>query len=273
MDNNKRINGRYYVADCEHYGDLQQEMEWLCGIHKQIRISKHYWDGKDCGEAYIEFYFLAKYFVEIYSKVNATYSEDINDYITFKRETSQHLANVPFYNVDAFNKLRENFKYKFDATNVTISLFFEETAKVSNETIFDKAMDTLGADAKPFAYTKCIVDNNTFIKILFQIPIDNIDYSRIIDFGDYCLGSSGWLKRNRIYREMKTNSILKGLCNFSVFIDRVNKVRAKDTLPYVDSTSGYDKVVEIEYDRYMSENNIIKKRIDINGREYFLKMC
>ena len=44
---------RYFVADCEHDGDLRNaaaEVETAGGV-----VTDVFWDGCDCGEAYVEF--------------------------------------------------------------------------------------------------------------------------------------------------------------------------------------------------------------------------
>lgn len=52
----KRVYFRYDVADCEHYGDMMaasHRVENFIKPHGGI-LSDSYWDGHDCGEAWIE---------------------------------------------------------------------------------------------------------------------------------------------------------------------------------------------------------------------------
>lgn len=54
-DKNKPVRFNYGVVDCEHEGDLNYariECEEFCKLHGGI-VKREYWDGEDCGEAFI----------------------------------------------------------------------------------------------------------------------------------------------------------------------------------------------------------------------------
>lgn len=52
----KPVIFRYYVTDCEHLGDISY-YERKCRKYVETlggKITETYWDGEDCGEAWIE---------------------------------------------------------------------------------------------------------------------------------------------------------------------------------------------------------------------------
>ena len=71
----KNITGKYHVADCEHCGDMDCARSMIAGLG--CIITDSYWDGRDCGEAWVEFSFPECRFVAIYNKLgsSAVYSD------------------------------------------------------------------------------------------------------------------------------------------------------------------------------------------------------
>ena len=63
----KKITGRYRVADCEHWGDMENAKNWISSLG--CIITDSHWDGRDCGEAWIEFWFYDNRFVSLYRLV------------------------------------------------------------------------------------------------------------------------------------------------------------------------------------------------------------
>ena len=88
MAKEKMIIARFDIADCEHSGDLdwaEGSVEHLLGSN--VKITKIYWDGRDCGSAYIEFEFpLSRLSIvdeKISDKMSYYYVNiDINDYLS-----------------------------------------------------------------------------------------------------------------------------------------------------------------------------------------------
>lgn len=270
---NEIIIGTYYVADCEHNGDIQREISYLRNIHHGIKIINSYWDGRDCGEAYIEFSFKSCYFVEIYNKVEATYNADINDYLPLIKERNSLLSNAKILSHKLFNELCNKYEYSFDNKNITLRLFFGEKTNISNETIISKAVEILGKETTNIlAYSKYKVDGTNYVDVLIQTLISNINFKKLHDFGDYCLGSHGWLKTNHIYGEMRINSVLKDYCTNNDFISLIEKIDKKETLIFTDKNYYHPKTIEVSYNTYMGDNNIIIPKIRIDGIFYFLKL-
>lgn len=78
----EKIIGKYFVCDCEHSGDMESAKSFIRNLGCQI--VDDYWDGRDCGEAWIEFSFYDNIFVKVYEKLSGSsvsYSADINKYM------------------------------------------------------------------------------------------------------------------------------------------------------------------------------------------------
>ena len=58
MAQEKTIIGRFHIPDCEHRGDIEWGRNVVTRkLGGKVMITREYWDGKDCGTAYIEFCF------------------------------------------------------------------------------------------------------------------------------------------------------------------------------------------------------------------------
>lgn len=87
----KMLYGKYKIIDCEHYGDIDS------GLHDleryNVNIIDTYWDGRDCGEAYIKFSFAEKDFEEIYRALHsfAIFEDNIQNYVQVDRSWAEGL--------------------------------------------------------------------------------------------------------------------------------------------------------------------------------------
>lgn len=52
----KPVKFRYNVVDCEHFGDMHSAEDKVTRYIAPFggKVTETYWDGRDCGEAYIE---------------------------------------------------------------------------------------------------------------------------------------------------------------------------------------------------------------------------
>ena len=75
----KDILGTYYIADCEHRGDIERAKSYINSIGGKV-LSSH-WDGYDCGEAYLEISLPIDVFKKVYKDCSFQMDADINDYI------------------------------------------------------------------------------------------------------------------------------------------------------------------------------------------------
>ena len=265
------IHGIYHIPDCENRGDIHRAIAMLLDTHPKIRIVNHYWDKHDCGEAYVAFAFPSQYFVEIYNKVDADYNADINNYISIEKENSNIFANAKICKPKEFSYLCNKHKCLFDAQNITLTLFFQESKKLSNEAIVKKAIYVLGLGTKIVAYEKSMTDGYRYVTVLLQTPIVNVSFEKLHSFGDYCLGRHGWLKENNIYGEIRVNSILKDYCKYNDFVGLIQKIANKEPLLYTNKAYYYPKVIEVQYDTYINKDNSIKERFEVNGQFFYIK--
>ena len=56
FDSRKAVKFRYNVVDCEHWGDVGSDENTVRKYVEPLggKVTDTYWDGVDCGEAYIE---------------------------------------------------------------------------------------------------------------------------------------------------------------------------------------------------------------------------
>ena len=260
------INGVYYVADCEHRGDIEREVNYLRNIDREIVINSTYWDGHDCGEAYIKFSFPKSKFVSIYEKVDAYFDADINDYLDFsKNKENLSFENVSIIPYKEFKKMKQEYCYKFTDNIITLDLFFEKNNRISDNEIISKALEAIGDKTEILSISYSKTDGTTYVSVLFKTEYDKLDYNKIREYGDFCIGGRGWLSDNRIYGELKVNTLFRR--NYE---NLWNKVRNKEPLPYKKMDGGYYvKPILVEYNDYI-ENSIIKDRVKLNDIEYYL---
>lgn len=265
----KIIKGKYYIADCEHRGDITRECEYLKEI-QGIKILDTYWDGKDCGEAYIIFEFSSDIFKNVYNKLpNAFYNEDINNYVT----VTQTLNEGKQIKYNDYNKKVKELYLKFLQDKVAITLFFEITPKINIYDIIVKAKKSISKynDVVIDSYATNITDGNKFIHVLFLVPIESFDINGLRDFGTCCIANHGsWLGINRIYGQLTINSILVDK-HFSLR-DLYEKINNKADMLYYYKAHYYAKIElkTFSYKEYMDENNNIKKTINFDNKEYHI---
>lgn len=271
MTKDKIIHGIYNVPDCENRGDIHRAILMLLDTHPKIRIVNHYWDKQDCGEAYVTFAFPSRYFTEIYNKVDAEYNADINDYMSIEKENSNLFTNALVFKYKEFSALCEKYKCLFDTQNITLTLFFQENYKLSNEVIIKKAIYVLGLGTKILAYTKRITDGSRFVTVLLQTPIVNISFEKLHSFGDYCLGRHGWLNDNHIYGEIRINSVLKDYCKYNDFVGLIQKIAKKEPLLYTNKAYYHPEIIEVQYETYMGKDNMINERFELNRQFFYIK--
>lgn len=56
FDKSKPVFFQKEVCDCEHEGDMRHAITEVSEFIKPFggKVTKHFWDGHDCGEAYVE---------------------------------------------------------------------------------------------------------------------------------------------------------------------------------------------------------------------------
>ena len=264
MAKEKMIIARFNVADCEHSGDLRwgvRSVESLLG--NNVRITKTYWDGRDCGTAYIEFEFPLSRLSFVDDKISDKMSYyyvniDINDYLSigkvckgqlyrkYEKFTRQEFKDI-------LDKGRCDYSEGFE-NKIMVMLFFEHHKTIDADTIMSKAAQALGSNANIIGYRCERVDGNYFTNVIFTIPYEDIDGSKFNEFGDYRLGHQGWLGRNNIYGELCIVHELK-CCGmeYGKFKDVIKRIANKEDLVY--KTFSHETLV-VPYDEYMKERHV-----------------
>lgn len=265
----KIINGIYKIYDCEHEGDIEREKNFLLShFSSKITIKKVFWDKKDCGEAYIEFSFQDKYFIEIYNNIQAEYDTDINNYLDFSKYSYN---NIPIISRVDFLKKRYNFRYLFDSKYITFHLFFSINKNTEIKNVINEAINSLGKKTTIEAYSVNQLDTKTFIDVLFKTSIKTINFKKVYEFGDFCLGGNNesYLRKNHIYGSLTLNSILKGGLSYDKFKELYNKIYNKEPILYTNKDYYCKKIIEVNYNDYMI-NNIIQERISKDNKVYYI---
>ena len=264
MAKEKMIIARFNVADCEHSGDLRwgvRSVESLLG--NNVRITKTYWDGRDCGTAYIEFEFPLSRLSFVDDKISDKMSYyyvniDINDYLSigkvckgqlyrkYEKFTRQEFKDI-------LDKGRCDYSEGFE-NKIMVMLFFEHHKTIDADTIMSKAAQALGSNANIIGYRCERVDGNYFTNVIFTIPYEDIDGSKFNEFGDYRLGHQGWLGRNNIYGELCIVHELK-CCGmeYGKFKDVIKRIANKEDLVY--KTFSHETLV-VPYDEYLKEGHV-----------------
>lgn len=64
----KNVYFRYDIADCEHYGDVTWAVNKVENFVKKYdgKVTDSYWDGNDCGEAWVECYIPYEHLEEVF---------------------------------------------------------------------------------------------------------------------------------------------------------------------------------------------------------------
>lgn len=87
------IKGKYYIADCEHNGDISSAVAYINKLGG--RVTSQYWDGHDCGEAYLEIEVSEDLFKKLYNYQSFSFKADILDYVPKRCGDLQGYNNVP----------------------------------------------------------------------------------------------------------------------------------------------------------------------------------
>ena len=193
----KKIYGKYNVVDCEHQGDIDSEKNYLRSIGCEIKSS--YWDGSDCGDAYITFYVDESKFVEVYNKIyhSAHFDADINDYIKTTDSLKWREYSVRALN-DIKNQMATNTRYGFWDKMPLILFFHSRTNGMTPQEIADKCLSFLKYDYKVIGWSTHIVDGCRYYDVLISASYKNLTSEIMTDgVGDYSLSHHGFLGKSR----------------------------------------------------------------------------
>lgn len=250
------INGTYYVADCEHNGDIERAKSYLRS--NGCEVVSHYWDGHDCGEAYIEFTCKESDFVSLYKKLggSASFDANINDYVKLdglKNYKKMRYEELSYIMTNLSNDLSDGFWNR-----LPLHLFFEvrEREGLTKDDIVSKCLSYLTKDAyEVIGYSLKIVDGCEYLDMLIKTTYKNLNSDTIggKGIGDYCLGHDGWLSHNGIYGECHC---VHSVCNTNIMwyydlLHRVvEKIINKEDLFYKHLNYYRKDEVSVPYEKY-----------------------
>lgn len=272
----KTINGCYRVADCEHNGD----MEWARSLIKRnvpsVTITESYWDGRDCGEAYIKFSFPSRFFKKVYAyfEDSSMFDADINDYVKANVDKGTEYGKKEMSKKELQGIL---CKMKADVSEgwedrLPICLNFAESKNIQVKNIIEEALSRF-SEYEIVAYNTEIVDGSIFHTLLFTTPSYEINQRKFEDFGDSLLFNNrySYLKKNKIYGYMAVNHILKQARHYDDFFTLMARIVNKMPLPYKNIYRG---ALSVTYAKY-AKDGILRESIynDEDGLTYTLPNC
>lgn len=269
----KIINGSYRVCDCEHWGDVQRDENYL--RDNGCKVVSHYWDGHDCGEAYIEFTCNEQDFPRLYKKFcgSAHFDADINDYVQadglkgYKRMSRKELYEIK---KQMDNDLTPGFQER-----LALLLWFEvmERKDYTTDEIVEQCLKFL-KDVEVIGYETHVTDGKDWISILIRSSYKNLTKERIGAVGDYCLGSSGWLDWHHIYGECRCSHVFLSkhvMWYYSLLQDVMQRVLERKPLEYRAGSFYYPKDRTMTADEYLTEDGTLRNEIEIDGLTYRLR--
>lgn len=87
----EKIKGRYNIPDCEHWGDVQNSIDFIRELG--CEVIEHFWDGHDCGDAWVDFYCTPSFILKAYKRTSFSFDCDITKYVNFREEAIKALKN------------------------------------------------------------------------------------------------------------------------------------------------------------------------------------
>ena len=263
------INGRYDICDCEHRGDVNSAVHFIEGLG--CKVVEAYWDGHDCGEAYIRFCFKSDRFVSVYNKLSGSgvsFDKDINDYLPIKA-----IDGIKRVSSKEYSSLYEKMKYDISEgfeKRIPINLFFHEKSRnnLDVKDFLNQIISIIGEGTEVLCYKNEVVDGNEYHNFLLTTDISNMVKDRFSLIGDYHLGNSKYslMRRNNLYGECRCIHVMFG-SYYDVFRNNVKKIMNKENLVY---RTDYAPNREVGFDEYSDEDKL-KYSIEYGRYGYRLK--
>lgn len=274
----KRITGTYYVADCEHWGDMDNAKSLIRSLG--CTIVNSLWDGRDCGEAWVEFSFPEDRFVAIYDKLgcSARYSANINDYMKLSGDGIPYSRMKGSELISIRDKMAEDCSVGFEE-RLPLWLFFEINEyrnQYSPGEIISKVLSFFEEPVEVLGYDIHIVDGNKFCDVLLKSSYRNLSCKTMqYGIGDYCLGGRGFLDSIHVYGECRcvhkwinTNR----LRDYEYLHRVVNCMKSGLPMEYRNQDSYYNpKDIVLSSVEYIISDGSFKPVIEIDGKKYTLK--
>ena len=267
----KFVKGIYRVADCEHFGDVYSDAQYLRSLG--CVVEETYWDRKDCGEAYVKFKVREYRFPYVYKIIHssASFDADINDYI----KPDFFMDNFIKLSKDEFSSLLKNVTNDFGdgfEKRIPILLFFDKKENMDSESIIKEILSNFKT-YKPLGYNVKIVDGTTYIDLLFTVDYMELQNDIFKKIGDSCLSSlkNSIIKNHGLYGECKPYHEAFNMCHWDYELTRrlIDKILKKESITYsCRRLANPTRFVEIPYSDYMTDGKLRDSVTDRNGYEY-----
>lgn len=237
MEKKEIIKGCYHVADCEHNGDMEWGRNFISRNVPEVKILESYWDGHDCGEAYIMFSFPAKHFVKVFKAIcciGVSFDADINDYYPFSgknRFEGKAISRKKMNNI--LSQMEKDVSEGWEK-RLPVRLSFVKNDNINREVIFSKVFEILN-DYEIMGYCISMNDNREeYHDLLLSCSLDKIDGIKFKAFGDtlYMRDRGSWLYKNNIYGFLVCEHNLKKTRSYEEFKTLADRIINKRPLPY-----------------------------------------
>lgn len=279
MEKNERVIGKYKVTDCEHYGDIDSAKNLLVALGCSVISS--YWDGVDCGEAFIEFSFPKSLFPSIYKKLSGSsvyYDCDINSVIAHGLDGMSYTLFEHSELKDRMASMSVDYSIGFEE-RLPLLLFFGITSYMKYKPceVIEKVLSFFNEPVSVVGYSTNIVDGSEYCNVLIESSYLNLtDNIMKYGIGDFCLGNDGWLSDNGIYGECKcvhkflNSSLLWGYENLQRVIMCIQRGLP---LEYRNQYNYYYPIdIVVDKDSYLSAIDMsFKPIVEFNGKEFKIK--
>lgn len=274
----KKIKGTYNITDCEHWGDVERAKSYINSLG--CTIIDCYWDGRDQGIAWVEFWCYDNQFVDLYNKIgHSTYfSADINDYVSASEGLDLSYPLMKKSELSALKaRMAEDYSDGFEE-RLPLWFLFELTdnCHYSVQEIISKVLSYFKENVEILGYSVNIVDGNKFCDVLIKSSYRNLT-PEIMKYGigDNCLSNRGWLKENHIYgmcscvHELINTHSLREYDYIHRFVGCI-----KNSLPieYRNSSDYFNyRDIVLSAEEYFSEDGTFRNVIEIDGKNYYVK--
>lgn len=206
----KKILGKYFVRDCEHWGDMDSAELFLKSLG--VSVTGRYWDGRDCGEAWVSFEFPSVMFVSLYRKLSGSsvsYSENINDYI-IRDGVKDGMDGYGMYSASDLRSMMKLMASDLSSgfeERLPLWLFFEvrDDMKGSVGCMLGEILSYFTEPVEVMGYYYQMVDDTDYVNVLIKSSWKNLVSSVMNGIGDYCLSNKkcSWFGSHHIYGECR----------------------------------------------------------------------
>ena len=256
------IKGRYYIADCEHKGDITNAINYIKSIGGNVY--DEYWDGSDCGTAYLEIGISVDTFKKVYKRQAFVMDADINDYITI--DDGIKTNKVPY---NEFKSIREKMKdgdisANFEE-NMPIYFFFcKKNKSINAEQVFNDIVNILGKNStKIIVTTSYISSGDTCYCALLTTNYKNVTDDKMKAIGDFAIGNerNSYIKRNNLYGQCQCiHPLSQYIRDYNMLHWAIMKIKEKQPLNYSNS---YRNIM-LDHQQY-APNGKFQPCLNING--------